>query len=154
MAVMSPVTFDKDRLTAKVAENIKMARIRRGLSGRELAERIGEDGVSHTWVSNRETGDVSCTLRDITALAEALDVPEAELLGFEQRDLARPELRDLNEQLLDPRLPRAALDIVLGLVGQAVAVAIMATPRRRALPPAPKEPQMTTRKTTPRRRAS
>lgn len=152
MLVMSPVTYDKDRLTARVAENIKMARIRRDLSGRELAELIGDDGVSHTWVSNRETGDVSCTMRDISALAKALRVSEAELLGYEE--LARPELHDLNRELRDPRLPRAALDIVLGLVGQAVAVAIMATPRRRALPPAPKEPQMTTKKTAPRRRAS
>lgn len=150
MAVMSPVTYDKDRLTTRVAENIKMARIRRGLSGRELAELIGDDGVSHTWVSNRETGDVSCTLRDISALARALRVSEAELLGFE--DFARPEFHDLNQAVKHPRLPRPALDIVLGLVGQAVAVAIMATPRR--LPPAPKEPQMTTRKATPRRRAS
>jgi transcriptional regulator with XRE-family HTH domain len=147
---MSPLTYDKDRLTAKVAENIRMVRIRRDLSGRELAELIG--GVSHTWVSNRETGDVSCSLRDITALAEALQVSEAELLGFEEQALVRSEVRDLDEALRDPRLPRAALDIVLGLVGQAVAVALMATPRRRALPPAPKEPKMTERKVTRRGR--
>ena len=97
MSVMSPVTFDKDRLTEQVAENIKFARIRRGLSGRRLAELIGEDGVSHTWVSSRETGDVSCTLRDIAALAAALDMSEAELLGFDEQALVRSEAREVDQ---------------------------------------------------------
>ena len=94
---MSPVTFAKDWLTEQVAENIKVARIRRGWSGRQLAERIGEHGVSHTWVSSRETGDVSCTLKDIAALAAALRMSEAELLGFNQSALVRSEAREVDE---------------------------------------------------------
>jgi transcriptional regulator with XRE-family HTH domain len=152
MYLMTPVNFDhrtSAELTSTVARNIRAALDRREMSGRELCRRLG---VSHNWLSKRLTDDQSMTLADLGAVAEELGTSPGELLGMEEQRLARPELEDLNEALKHPRLPRAALDIVLGLVGQAVAVAILATPRTRALPPAPKEPQMTTRKVTRRAR--
>lgn len=134
MTVMSPVTFDKDRLTTRVAENIKVARIRRGLSGRQLAERLG---VSHTWVSVRETGSLSCTLRDIGALAEAMHMSEAELLGFDEQVLVRSEAREVDQIIrnedheYDPQNVAAFLSGLGMLVGGLYATV---RPRRRALP--------------------
>lgn len=143
MTVMSPLTYDKDRLTAKVAENIKVARIRRGLSGRELAELIGDDGVSHTWVSNRETGDVSCTLRDVTAIAAALKMSEAELLGFNEQLLVRSEAKEVNDIIRNEDLEYDQRHIDAFMAGLGMLVAGMYASvaqrraRRRALPPAP-----------------
>ena len=135
MLVMSPVTFDKDTLTAQVAENIKVARIRRGLSGRELAERLG---VSHTWVSVRETGSLSCTLRDIGALADALRMSVAELLGFSEEALVRSEAREVDtiirneDHEYEPHNVAAFLNGLGMLVGGMYATTVR--PRRRGLP--------------------
>lgn len=133
MHVMSPVTYDKDRLTEQVAENIKVARIRRGLSGRQLAERLG---VSHTWISVRETGSLSCSLRDVAALADALGMSDAELLGYDQQTLIRSEAREVDDIIrnedreYDPR----HVEAFLGGLGMLVAGMYASVRRRRALP--------------------
>jgi transcriptional regulator with XRE-family HTH domain len=131
---MSPVTFDKDRLTTKVAENIKVARIRRGLSGRHLAELLG---VSHTWISNRETGDLSCTLRDVAAIADALGMSEAELLGFDEQVLVRSESREVDDIIRneDREYDQRNVDAFLAGLGMLVAGMYASIHRgRRALP--------------------
>jgi transcriptional regulator with XRE-family HTH domain len=139
MLVMSPVTFDNDSLTERVAENIKVARIRRGLSGRELANRLG---VSHTWVSVRETGAVPCSTRDIAALADALRMSEAELLGFDEQDLVRSEAREVDSIIRneDREYEQRDVEAFLGGLGMLVAglyhASISRRSRRRALPPA------------------
>lgn len=138
---MSPVVHDNTALTERLADNLRVALMRRSISGRELARRLG---VSHTWVNVRATGAVSPTLDDVSAMADALDMSPAELLGFGQPVLVNPEAQDVDEVLSEKRLPRPARDAVLSLVGQAVALAYMSIPKRRALPPA--EPQMTTKK--------
>lgn len=150
---MTPVVLDNDHdeLTDRFGDNLRVALARRRISARELGRRLG---VSHSWVSLRTTGAQSPTLRDVQAIADELEMTTAGLLGFEQQSPSRPEIRDLEEAVADPRLPRTAFDIIMGLIGQAVAVAIMATPRRKALPSVPVEPKMTERKATPRKRAS
>jgi transcriptional regulator with XRE-family HTH domain len=141
---MSPVTFDNDRLTARVAENIKVARIRRGLSGRDLGDRLG---VSHTWVSARETGAVSCTLRDVAAIAAAFGMSEAELLGFDEESLVRSEAREVDDIIRneDREYEQRQVDAFLAGLGMLVAgmyASVVRRPRRRALPAAPKEAKM------------
>jgi transcriptional regulator with XRE-family HTH domain len=135
MLVMSPVTYDKDHLTERVAENIKVARIRRGLSGRELGDRLG---VSHTWVSVRENGTVSCTLKDIAALADALDMTEGELLGFGEEALVRSEAREVDAIIRneDHEYQQVHIDRFLAGLGMLVAGmygTVIRRPRR-ALP--------------------
>lgn len=134
MLVMSPVTYDKDQLTERVAENIKVARIRRGLSGRALADRLG---VSHTWISVRETGALSCTLRDIAALADAMNMTEAELLGFEEHVLVRSEAREVDQIIRneDKEYTQRNVDAYLSGLGMLNGgMYATAAPRRRALP--------------------
>ena len=146
---MSPVTFDSDLLTEQVAEGIRVAIARRQMSGREVARRIGK---SQNWMTLRTTGSQSPTLSDISLIADALGMTPGELMGFGSPALANPEAHDVDEVLSDKNLPREARDAVLGLLGQAVALAYMAMPKRRALPPAPKEPKMTERQSLPRPR--
>jgi transcriptional regulator with XRE-family HTH domain len=141
MLVMSPVTFDNDRLTERVAENIKVARIRRGLSGRELGDRLG---VSHTWISVRETGAVSCTLKDIAAIADALRMSEAELLGFDEQDLVRSEAREVDGIIRneDREYEQRDVDAFLGGLGMLVAgmyASVARRTRRRAIAAPPKQ---------------
>jgi transcriptional regulator with XRE-family HTH domain len=118
-----------------------------------LGDRLG---VSHTWVSARETGAVSCTVKDIAALAAAMRMSEAELLGFDEQDLVRSEAREVDDIIRneDREYDQHNVDAFLAGLGMLVAgmYASVRRTKRRALPPAPKEPQMTTRKVARRAR--
>jgi transcriptional regulator with XRE-family HTH domain len=153
---MTPVAFQPGT-TSELAEQAltSIAKIldRRRISAREVCRRVGEQ---HTWLSKRFAGEHALTLNDVARIADAINEPAADLLGFPQAPLARSEARDVDEILKDRDIPRHIQDYFLGLIGQAVALVYASVPspkpKRRALPAPPKEPQMTTRKATPRRR--
>ncbi len=65
-----------------VADNIKSARDRRGLSQQQLAARLGELGrpMQASAVAKVESGDRRVDVDDLTAFAVALNVPVARLL--------------------------------------------------------------------------
>lgn len=69
-----------DKTTARVigAEpEIKALLDDRGISGRELARRLG---VSQPWVSQRLTGETSITVADLARIVAALGVPLSALI--------------------------------------------------------------------------
>lgn len=150
---MAPVAFQPDthsELTEQALTSIAKILHRRRISAREVCRRLGEQ---HTWLSKRFAGEHALTLADVDRIAGAINESAADLLGFPQTPLARSEARDVDDILNDKNIPRPIQDYFLGLLGQAVALvyASVPTPKRRALPPAPVEPQMTTKKVRSRR---
>jgi len=147
---MSPVTIDTDPLTRHVAEAIRVALTRRQISGRELARRLDK---SQNWMNLRTTGGQSPTLSDIHIIAEALDMSPAELMGFEQSPIVCSEAREVDDIILNKEGEYEEHNVEAFQSGLGMLIGGMyatARPARRRLPPAPKEPQMTTRKVTPR----
>lgn len=124
---MAPVVHDNTALTERMADNLRVALMRRSISGRELSRRMG---VSHTWVNVRATGQVSPTLDDVSTIADALDVDPGELLGFGKPALVNREAQHVDEVLSHPGLPLKARESVLRLVGEAVALGYMVMSRR------------------------
>jgi transcriptional regulator with XRE-family HTH domain len=61
---------------------IKVAMVRKGISGRELARRLS---TSQTWVSTRLTGITPLNINDLDKIARALGVSAAELLTAASR---------------------------------------------------------------------
>lgn len=155
---MAPVAFQPDT-TSELAEQAltSIAKIlsRRRISAREVCRRLGEQ---HTWLSKRFAGDNALTLNDVARIAEAINEKPADLLGFPQTPVVRTEARDVDDILTDRDIPRHVQDYFLGALGQLVALvyASVPMPKRRAITAAapPKEPKMTERKATPRKRAS
>lgn len=109
---------------------------RRRISAREVCRRLGEQ---HTWLSKRYSGEHALTLNDVARIAEVINEPPADLLGFPQAPLARIEAREVDEILSDPNIPRQIQSIFLSLVGEAVALvyATVPSPKRKALGSAP-----------------
>lgn len=73
---MSTDTADR-AMTIKVAEEIRALLGRRGISKSELARRLG---VSHTWVTNRITGDQEIGVNELERIAVILGVTASDLL--------------------------------------------------------------------------
>jgi DNA-binding Xre family transcriptional regulator len=67
-------------LNGKVAEEIRVAMLRRRMSGRQLATALD---VSPTWISYRLTGQQAIGLDDLERIAGALNMPVRELLPEE-----------------------------------------------------------------------
>jgi transcriptional regulator with XRE-family HTH domain len=155
---MSPVAFDSastSEFTDQVLYRVGLALMNSDMTGRELCKQLG---VSHNWLNKRLMGDQSPTLADLQAISNVLGVGITELLGCRQSTLAHPVAKELDEVLTDKLMQQADKDRILGILGEMIRWAYQRTEqaappakRRRALPPAPQEPQMTTRKTTPRK---
>ncbi len=69
MSITTPET--RDSLTFRVATEIRVLLLRRGLNGAQLAQQLG---VSPMWVSYRLTGRQEIGLNDLARIAGALDV--------------------------------------------------------------------------------
>jgi len=69
------------RLTDRAAAEVRAELGRQGLTALQLAERLG---VSRSWTSYRLTGQQTIDLDDIERIAQALDVPVAQLLPVTQ----------------------------------------------------------------------
>ena len=65
----------------RIADNIKLLRQNRGLSRRELAEKIG--GITTSCVSNWEDGRSAPRLKMVNRLAEIFEVKVDDLLNRE-----------------------------------------------------------------------
>lgn len=139
---MSPVIFDTGSLSRTVADNIRQLLFERKMSVRELS-RIVTDGKNETWASGRLNGTTAISLDDLELIAQAMRLPMSTLMGISTGASVRGELHDLNEVLVDERLPRQVADSILGTIGHLVQMGIFAIIKN---PPVPKEPQMTTRK--------
>lgn len=72
-------------LTERVAEEIRVVMIRRGVTGKQLAALLG---VSSAWISYRLTGAQPIDLTDLERIAVALDVTIMDLLPRDVRDQA------------------------------------------------------------------
>jgi len=70
-------------LSEEVAEEIRVALVRRRMSGRQLARRLE---VSPNWVSLRLTGVQAIDLNDLQRIAIVLDVDIADLLPRKGRE--------------------------------------------------------------------
>ncbi|MGG4288314.1 helix-turn-helix transcriptional regulator [Priestia megaterium] len=62
--------------------NIKAIRERKGITQKELAQRIG---ISHWWINHVENGKKKPSIRTVAKIAQALDV-SIEDLGIEVSD--------------------------------------------------------------------
>lgn len=71
------VSNARPSLSHAVAVEIKVSMVRKGISGRQLAQRLG---VSQTWVSIRLTGTTPIDLNDLQRIADALGVKVVDLL--------------------------------------------------------------------------
>lgn len=69
-----------NRLTQRVAAEIRAELGRQNVTGKRLAELLG---VSHSWVSYRLTGQQTIDFDDIEKIAGALGVPVSHLLPGE-----------------------------------------------------------------------
>jgi len=65
----------------KFGENVRQLRLVRGLSQEELAFKAG---VHRTYLGGIERGERNPSLRNITAIAKALDVSLSQLFSFDQ----------------------------------------------------------------------
>ena len=74
-----------NRLTQRVAAEIRAELGRQNLTGKRLAELLG---VSHSWVSYRLTGQQTIDFDDIEQIAAALDVQVAQLLPVDPASAA------------------------------------------------------------------
>lgn len=90
-----PVTETPERV---VAENMRAERLRKRMSVRELGELLD---VSPNWVSERETGKRAITVNNAFAIAAALGMRIASLLGIETRQL-HPVVSKVQDALDDP----------------------------------------------------
>jgi DNA-binding Xre family transcriptional regulator len=66
-----------ESLSDQAAEEIRAMLARRRMSGRKLAEQLR---VSHTWVSQRLTGQQEIGLNELARIADALGIPFFDLL--------------------------------------------------------------------------
>jgi transcriptional regulator with XRE-family HTH domain len=64
-------------LKTAVADRIRAEMIDQGVSGRELARRVG---VDQKWVQRRLTGEIEVRPSDLEKIADALVVPVSRLL--------------------------------------------------------------------------
>lgn len=71
------VTPSVTTFTRRVGLEIKVAMLRKGVSGRWLAGQLGE---SQTWISTRLTGTTPIDVNDLERIAAALGVDVASLL--------------------------------------------------------------------------
>jgi len=69
-------------LTERVAEEIRVVMIRRGVTGKQLAASLG---VSSAWISYRLTGTQPIDLTDLERIAVALDVSVMDLIPRDVR---------------------------------------------------------------------
>jgi transcriptional regulator with XRE-family HTH domain len=68
--------LDEDRLRSVFGSRVREARKRRGLSGRELAALAG---VTHSFISQIENGQVTPAVSKMLRISHALGIPMAEL---------------------------------------------------------------------------
>lgn len=94
MSIDTPVS--RTPLTQRLGLEIKVAMVRRGISGRRLAAALGE---SQTWVSTRLNGITPIDVNDLERIAEALGTDPAELISA-----ATAERRPRPVELVDDRL--------------------------------------------------
>jgi len=98
-------------LSDRVAEEVRVALVRRRMSGRELARKLD---VSPSWVSYRLTGSQPIDLNDLQRIAEALGLQPVDLLpaGDTRRYADRPPIDPLAQRVIatigQPRPPQRA----------------------------------------------
>jgi transcriptional regulator with XRE-family HTH domain len=73
-------------ITRKFGERIRRLREAKGLSQEELAFRAS---MHRTYLGGIERGERNPSLKNISAIAEALDVSLSELFNYEKRKLSR-----------------------------------------------------------------
>ncbi len=77
LAMSIDATAQAPALSRRVAEEIRVAMVRRGISGAGLARSLG---VSQAWISYRLTGVQPIDLNDLERIARALQVEIVDLL--------------------------------------------------------------------------
>jgi hypothetical protein len=102
---------------------VSMALRKRNVSGRELSRRIAGEG-SPGWWSKRYNGELALTVTDLGDIADAIDVPIAELLGIPTTEPLDPVVHDTNEFLKDTEFPRSVRDNVREAVGLVLSLAL------------------------------
>ncbi len=106
LAMSIDVTAQRPALSRRVAEEIRVAMVRRGISGAGLARLLG---VSSAWVSYRLTGTQPIDLNDLESIARALEVEIVDLLpravaevprtlGYAQNHVARFPIRPVDNR--------------------------------------------------------
>lgn len=94
-------------LSAAVAEEVRIMLIRKKMKQTDLATKLG---VNEMWLSRRLRGVQPLDLNDLAAIAEALDVPVADLLprGGEGRLITTAAPRGGTRTGTNERSPRLA----------------------------------------------
>jgi transcriptional regulator with XRE-family HTH domain len=99
MSMNAHASAQHNPLRVQVAEEVRATMARRRVSGVALARRLGK---SQPWISRRLVGDVAFDLDDLEAIATALDVPVAQLLGNAVTDSYRQPLTDVTRRVDRP----------------------------------------------------
>jgi transcriptional regulator with XRE-family HTH domain len=112
MAINVTPPREPQTLTMQVAEEIRVAMLRRRITGAKLAHDLG---VSAAWVSYRLTGTQPIDLNDLQRIADVLGVGVIDLLpaaGDTRRYAGRPPIDPLAQRVVatigQPRPPQRA----------------------------------------------
>ena len=102
-------------LRERLGRELKKARLARGLTQSDVAERLGTDPET---ISRFERGATLPSLSRLLALAEALDEPVAKLLGAAS-PRGMDELEDLRNSLaeLPPKDRKQMMAVIQAVVG-------------------------------------
>lgn len=95
-----PIDVTAKPLTQRVAEEIRVLMLRRGVKGAKLAEELG---VSAAWVSYRLNGQQAIDLTDLERIAGVLEVDAVDLVRAATSAIT---LRYATAQVPAPRRPR------------------------------------------------
>ena len=115
------------RLSELVGTEIKVMLLRRNMSGRRLAAKLG---VSQTWLSSRLAGTTPIDLNDLDRIATAIGVPVQALLPDELGPNSPNNSGVPREAIHRTTLPRHAIDVRSH--GGSVATSIRRPQRRNA----------------------
>jgi transcriptional regulator with XRE-family HTH domain len=129
LAEILPINGNGHRRQLNLGESIRTLRLRRSLSQKQLAERMG---IARTYISKCETRKVTPTLSSLERLAKALEVSVPELLVDGERSRERNRQEETRE-LMENHLVREILPYVakLSKTQMAVVLARVADLKRR-----------------------
>ncbi|GMV27623.1 MAG: hypothetical protein AMXMBFR58_36540 [Phycisphaerae bacterium] len=111
---MPRITHQDRRILEAVGERVRAARLQRGLSQEQLAEKLG---ITPETVSRYETGGLPLSLSMLHRVADVLDVEAVALFGTSSKKSREPEQELVSRwRLLDGDGQKLVIDLLRRLV--------------------------------------